>query len=86
MVGDLRRVSQPRAQTASAVERASSFLALERCIAVVGLLVGIAMVLMKIVPLVPGHFTVYEWLALGIWIVVGAACGRSASAGSFELM
>ena len=29
---------------------------------------------MKVVPLVPGHFTVYEWLALGIWIVLGVAC------------
>jgi basic amino acid/polyamine antiporter, APA family len=41
-----------------------------------GLTVGIAMVLMKIVPFVPGHFTLYEWLALGIWIVVGAFAWR----------
>ena len=25
------------------------------------------MILMKIVPAVPGHFSAYEWLALGIW-------------------
>jgi hypothetical protein len=24
--------------------------------------------LMKVVPLVPGHFTVREWIALGAWI------------------
>jgi basic amino acid/polyamine antiporter, APA family len=44
----------------------------ERVVAVFGLLVGIAMTLMKVVPFVPGHFSVYEWLALGIWIVIGA--------------
>ena len=33
------------------------------------------MVLMKIVPMVPGHFSVREWLALGVWIALGAAAG-----------
>jgi len=56
--------------------------AMERGIAVFGLLVGVAMLLMKIVPLVPGHFTVYEWLALGIWIVLGAICGRKKAPGT----
>ena len=37
----------------------------ERAVAWFGLAVGIAMALMKVVPLVPGHFTVYEWIALG---------------------
>jgi basic amino acid/polyamine antiporter, APA family len=50
----------------------------ERLIAGFGLLVGIAMVLMKVVPVVPGHFTKYEWLALGVWIVLGAASHRKA--------
>jgi amino acid transporter len=45
----------------------------ERAVAWFGLTVGIAMALMKVVPLVPGHFTVYEWLALGIWVALGAA-------------
>ena len=51
-----------------------------RAVAVFGLLAGLAMILMKIVPLVPGHFTFYEWLALGVWIVlgVGAASIRRA--------
>jgi amino acid transporter len=44
-----------------------------------GLLVAIAMTLMKVVPGVPGHFTVYEWLALGIWIVLGAIARRHAT-------
>ena len=44
----------------------------ERSVAMFGLLVGLSMILMKIVPVVPGHFTAYEWLALGIWIALGA--------------
>jgi hypothetical protein len=31
---------------------------------------------MKIVPGVPGHFTSYEWLALGGWIALGAISRR----------
>ena len=45
----------------------------ETVLAAFGLLIAVAMALMKIVPSVPGHFTVYEWLALGIWCAVGAA-------------
>ena len=52
--------------------------AVERAVAWFGLAVGIAMALMKIVPLVPGHFTVYEWLALGAWIILGVAAASSA--------
>jgi basic amino acid/polyamine antiporter, APA family len=47
-----------------------------RMIAVFGLVVGIAMMLMKLIPLIPGHFTVYEWIALGIWIGIGGAVAR----------
>jgi APA family basic amino acid/polyamine antiporter len=42
-----------------------------RAAAGLGLLVAIAMALMKIIPAVPGHFTVYEWLALAAWCVLG---------------
>jgi basic amino acid/polyamine antiporter, APA family len=45
----------------------------ERMIAGFGLMVGIAMALMKLVPFVPGHFTIYEWIALAIWIAIGLA-------------
>jgi len=34
--------------------------------------------LMKVVALVPGHFDVKEWLALGVWIALGAAAASSA--------
>jgi hypothetical protein len=29
------------------------------------------MILMKILPGIPGHFSAYEWLALGIWSLMG---------------
>ena len=50
--------------------------AVERFVAGCGLLVAIAMMLMKVVPAIPGHFTVYEWLALGIWILLGVITHR----------
>ena len=50
----------------------------EQGVAVFGLVVGVAMVLMKIVPLVPGHFTLFEWIALGVWIALGAAWWQGA--------
>jgi CHASE2 domain-containing sensor protein len=33
------------------------------------------MILMKIVPAIPGHFSAYEWLALGVWSLLGLALG-----------
>jgi APA family basic amino acid/polyamine antiporter len=50
--------------------------AVEWFVAALGLLVAIAMSLMKVIPAMPGHFTVYEWLALGIWIALGAILHR----------
>ena len=52
-----------------------------RLIALFGLIVGIAMILMKIIPGIPGHFTVYEWIALGFWVVLGALVARKRKAG-----
>jgi APA family basic amino acid/polyamine antiporter len=45
----------------------------KRLVAAIGALVGLLMVLMKIVPFVPGHFSGYEWLALGVWLALGMA-------------
>lgn len=45
---------------------------LRRAAAVFGLLVTTTMILVKLVPLVPGHFTWHEWLALAIWAALGA--------------
>lgn len=44
---------------------------LRRAAAIFGLLVTTAMILVKLVPLVPGHFTWHEWLALAMWGVLG---------------
>lgn len=43
-----------------------------------GLIVGIAMVLMKVIPLVPGHFTISEWIALTVWVALGAVARATA--------
>jgi basic amino acid/polyamine antiporter, APA family len=48
----------------------------ERAVAFVGCGVGLGMILMKVLPGVPGHFDRYEWLALGIWIALGAIAAR----------
>jgi basic amino acid/polyamine antiporter, APA family len=53
---------------------------IEWIVATLGLLVALAMLLMKVVPAIPGHFTAYEWLALGIWIAIGALSHRRATA------
>jgi hypothetical protein len=29
------------------------------------------MILVKVLPIVPGHFTIYEWIALAIWATLG---------------
>jgi len=47
----------------------------ERLIAIIGVVVGVTMILMKVVPLVPGHFNGYEWLALGVWSAIGLILG-----------
>ena len=57
----------------------SKLLAIEWLVAGFGLLVAIAMMLMKVVPAIPGHFTTYEWIALGIWILLGAIARRRAT-------
>jgi amino acid transporter len=56
--------------------------AVERGVAWFGLAVGVAMALMKVIPLVPGHFTVYEWLALGVWVALGTAAAMAANEGA----
>ncbi len=49
---------------------------IEWIVAGFGLLVAIAMMLMKVVPAIPGHFTLYEWLALAIWMALGVIAHR----------
>ena len=42
-----------------------------RAIAGFGALASLALVLLKFVPFIPGHFTVAEWIALGLWLALG---------------
>ena len=50
----------------------------QRIVAALGVAVGLVMILMKVVPAVPGHFSVYEWLGLAIWIALGVLLGMRA--------
>jgi basic amino acid/polyamine antiporter, APA family len=50
-----------------------------RAAAVFGVLVTVLMVLVKVVPVIPGHFTRYEWTAVAVWAVIGAVMRMSAS-------
>jgi amino acid transporter len=43
---------------------------------VTGLGVVVLLFLMKILPVIPGHFSPAEWIALGIWLVLGALLHR----------
>jgi len=45
-------------------------------IALLGASVALAMVLMKVVPGVPGNFSRWEWTALGLWLLAGILVGR----------
>jgi basic amino acid/polyamine antiporter, APA family len=57
-------------------QNSSMFSRADRSVALFGVLVGLVMILMKIVPGIPGHFSMYEWLALGIWILLGVISHR----------
>jgi hypothetical protein len=38
---------------------------------------ALALVLMKFLPMFPGHFSVAEYIALGIWLLIGVLLRRS---------
>jgi len=50
-----------------------------RIAAGIGLLVTSLMVFAKLVPVVPGHFTRYEWIALALWAALGVLVASSRS-------
>ncbi len=43
-----------------------------RLIAALGSLVALVLLAMKLFPIFPGHFTTAEWIALAIWLFIGA--------------
>jgi basic amino acid/polyamine antiporter, APA family len=57
---------------------------MQRFLASLGLLVAVALIAMKVLPVVPGHFTRAEWMALVLWLAIGAvmrlAAGNSPEA------
>jgi amino acid transporter len=44
-----------------------------RALTSLGILVAALLLLMKLVPAFPGHFTQAEWVALAIWLALGAS-------------
>ena len=52
----------------------------DRVAAAMGVMAGAGLVVMKLVPAVPGHFTRWEFVALGVWLVFGALLHRRAAA------
>ena len=51
-----------------------------RIITGLGICVSLLLLLMKLVPAFPGHFTHAEWIALAIWLLLGAILYRRPSA------
>ena len=47
-----------------------------RLITALGICVSLLLLLMKLVPAFPGHFTPSEWIALAVWLLLGAVLHR----------
>ncbi len=48
----------------------------QRTVAAAGIVVALLLILMKLLPVFPGHFTHTEFAALALWLVAGAAAKR----------
>ena len=55
-----------------------------RVIAAFGAVVALLLVLMKLLPAFPGHFSLAEWIALGVWVGLGVLFHRSRAAAAAE--
>ncbi len=51
-----------------------------RAAAALGVLVALALLALKVLPVVPGHFTRWEWLSLAGWVALGLALRLSGRA------
>jgi basic amino acid/polyamine antiporter, APA family len=47
-----------------------------RAIALLGMVISALLMLMKLVPTVPGHFTGSEWIAMAVWVAIGLLLHR----------
>jgi len=52
-----------------------------RAMTIAGILVSALLVLMKLVPAIPGHFTGAEWAALAVWLAIGLLLRRRPQTG-----
>lgn len=50
----------------------------QKAVALLGVFVGLMMIVMKVSPVIPGHFNTAEWIALAIWIALGVVLGLRA--------
>jgi APA family basic amino acid/polyamine antiporter len=55
-----------------------------RVVAAFGAVVSLLLVLMKLLPAFPGHFSLAEWIALGVWVGLGVVFHRSRTAAAGE--
>src|SRR5215472_11224171 len=53
-----------------------------RALTGLGIVVSLMLVLMKMLPVFPGHFSLAEWIAFGIWVLVGAALHLASGTGA----
>jgi amino acid transporter len=47
-----------------------------RAVTGLGIVVSLLLFLMKVLPVIPGHFSPAEWIALGIWLALGSILHR----------
>ena len=47
-----------------------------RAVTGLGIVVSLLLFLMKVLPVIPGHFSPAEWIALGIWLALGTILHR----------
>jgi len=57
----------------------------QQFVAVAGILIAATLVLMKVLPFIPGHFSGYEWIALLCWAGAGAALRITAGPGQARI-
>ena len=43
----------------------------KRLVTSFGIAIALLLLVMKLVPVFPGHFSIAEWVALAIWLVLG---------------
>jgi APA family basic amino acid/polyamine antiporter len=48
----------------------------QRVVAALGIAVSLSLVLMKCLPVIPGHFTSAEWFTLAVWLALGVLLHR----------